>query len=90
MLEGPVGDPAEEPEALGILVEELSEEGGAAERSSVSAGTSLRMVEAEPTSTWASAGATAALPAASKKPRRADHGDEGAAEGGGHKKHMQE
>ena len=31
----------------------------------------LAQGEAEPTSTWASAGATAALPAASKKPRRA-------------------
>eukprot|EP01034_Spumella_vulgaris_P035288 gene35288-43506_t len=64
------------------------------ERSSVSAGTSLRRVEALPTSTWARAGAATALPAASKKARRADQGDDGAtgleAKGVGHKKHMQE
>ena len=48
------------------------------------------MVEAEPTSTWASAGAASGAASRQQKPRRADHGDEGATEGEGTKKHMQE
>src|SRR3989344_2800485 len=61
----------------------------AAEFSSVSAGTSLRRRDAEPTSTGASTGAAALAPAASRKARRADHGDEGATEGAGQKRHIQ-